>query len=164
MWKYTATNAYPSISLHDCRSNDIQIDGRDLIINFPDGFWITPVSSYIDHDRPLKTGPAQLCIRGFLENFEFDSIDVYKTTHIFGKPVLCRRLQPEDSAFLKLFQKGKYELEFITEYHKGYMPILSLYQCMIWYKKFRKWYECQFEMTAESMEYRWNEILQDREW
>ena len=45
MWTYIETDAYNSISLHDCRTEDIQVDGDNLIINFPDGFWIFCLSA-----------------------------------------------------------------------------------------------------------------------
>lgn len=161
MWKYTEFDAYDSISLHDCRAHIIKINGSDLIFDFLDGFWITPVSKHIDHDRPLKTGPAQLCFHGIFEDAPFDAIDLFKTMRIFGKPIICRRLQPDHPIFLKMFQTGKYELEFITEYHAS---IFSLYQCWIWKKNSGVDAECQFEITAKSIEYRWNEILYDRGW
>ena len=161
MWKYTELDAYNTISLHDCKANSITMDGSNLIFDFPDGFWITPASSYIDRDCPIKTGSAQLCIHGIFEEAPFDAIDIYKMVRILGKPVLCRRLQPDDSTFLKMFQTGKYELEFITEYHAA---ISSLYQCWIWKKNSGVYAECQFELTAKSIEYRWNEIRYDREW
>ena len=161
MWKYTELDAYNTISLHDCKANSITMDGSNLIFDFPDGFWITPASSYIDRDCPIKTGSAQLCIHGIFEEAPFVAIDIYKTVRILGKSVLCRRLQPDDSTFLKMFQTGKYELEFITEYHAA---ISSLYQCCIWKKKSGDYAECQFELAAKSIEYRWNEIRYDREW
>ena len=161
MWKCTELDAYNTISLHDCKATSITMEGSDLIFDFPDGFWITPASSYIDRDCPIKTGPAQLCIHGIFEEAPFDAIDIYKTVRIFGKPVLCRRLQLDDSTFLKMFQTGKYELEFITEYHAA---ISSLYQCWIWQKNSGVYAECQFELATKSIEYRWNEIRYDREW
>ena len=161
MWKYTELNAYNTISLHDCKANSITMDGSNLLLHFPDGFWITPASSYIDRDCPIKTGPAQLCIHGIFEEAQFDAVDIYKTVRILGKSVLCRRLQPDDSTFLKMFQTGKYELEFIAEYHAA---ISSLYQCWIWKKNSGVYAECQFELTVKSIEYRWNEIRYDREW
>ena len=161
MWKYTELDAYNTISLHDCKATSITKEGSNLIFDFLDGFWITPASSYIDSDCPIKTGPAQLCIHGIFEEASFDAIDIYKTVRIFGKPVLCRRLQLDDPAFLKMFQTGEYELEFITEYHAA---ISSLYQCWIWKKKSGVYAECQFELTTRSVEYRWNEILYDRKW
>jgi hypothetical protein len=161
MWKYTEINAYNTISLHDCKASVITMEGSDLIFDFPDGFWITPLSSHSDHDCPIKTGPAQLCIHGIFEEAPFDTIDIYKTIHILGKPVFCRRLQPEYPTFLKMFQTGKYDLEFITEYHTD---ITSLYQCWIWKKDSGVYAECQFELTAKSIEYRWNEIRYEREW
>ena len=161
MWKYTELDAYNTISLHDCKATSITMEGSNLIFNFPDGFWITPANKHINHDRPIKTGPAQLCIRGVFKEAPFDAIDIYKTFRILGKPVFCRRLQPEHPIFLKMFQTRKYELEFITEYHAA---ISSLYQCWIWKKKSGVYAECQFELTAKSIEYRWNEIRYDREW
>jgi hypothetical protein len=60
-----------------------------------------------------------------------------------------------------MVQTGKYGLEFITEYHTD---ITSLYQCWIWKKDSGVYAECQFELTAKSIEYRWNEIRYEREW
>ena len=161
MWNYTEINAYDSISLHDCRTDDIQIVGDNLIINFPDGFWITPVSKYINHDKPLKTGPSQLCFYGFGVDPFFDSIDLFKTTYLFRKPVICRRIQLEVPQFMKLINDGKHELEFLYEFHNS---ISSLYRCWLWKKNRGMQAECQLELNAKSIEYRWNEILPDREW
>lgn len=35
MWNYIETDAYHSITLHDCRTEDIQIDGDDLFPGDP---------------------------------------------------------------------------------------------------------------------------------
>lgn len=161
MWNYTETDAYNSISLHDCRTEDIQVDGDNLIINFPDGFWITPVSEHIDHDRPLKTGPSQLYIYGLGIDCVIDAIDLFKTTYLFRKPILCRRIRMEPEDFLKLVTDGKHELEFLWEFHR---PGNGLYQCWLWKKNHGMEAECQFEITAKNIEYRWNKILPDREW
>lgn len=41
MWKYTAENDYPNISLHDCRISNVLIDNNDIVFEFDDnGFWI----------------------------------------------------------------------------------------------------------------------------
>ncbi len=161
MWKYIEIDAYDSISLHDCRTNDIRIDGNDLVVNFPDGFWITPVSKYIDHDRPLKTGPSQLRFIGLGTDSVIDSVDLYKTTYLFRKPILCKRIQSEVADFLKLINDGKHELEFLYEFHSS---ISALYKCWVWKKNRGVEAECQLELTAKSIEYCWNEICKDREW
>ena len=161
MWNYIETDAFNSISLHDCRTDDIKIDGDNLIVNFPDGFWITPVSQHIDHDTPLKTGPSQLCFYGLGTDGIMDAIDLFKTTYLFHKPIFCRRIRIEPEAFLKLVSDGKHELEFLCEYHRHEK---GLYQCWLWKKEHGLEAECQFEITAKSIEYRWNEILLDREW
>ena len=161
MWNYIETDAYNSISLHDCRTEDIQIDGNDLVINFPDGFWITPVSEYNEHDRTLKTGPSQLCIHGIDADYVMEPIDLFKTTYLFRRPVLCRRISIAPAKFLSRINDGKHELEFLYEFHR---PGNGLYQCWLWKKNRGLEAECQFETMAESIEYRWNEILLDREW
>ena len=161
MWNYIETNAYDTISLHDCRTDDIRMDGNDLVINFPDGFWIIPGSEHIDHDRPLKTGPAQLRIYGFDIEEVITDVDLFKTTRLFRRPLFCRRIQMESSAFLKLINDGKHELEFLYEFHR---PGNGLYQCWLWKKGRGMEAECQFQVTARYYEYRWNEILPDREW
>lgn len=161
MWKYIETDAYESISLHDCRTDDIQVDGDDLIINFPDGFWITPVSEHINHHTPLKTGPSQLRFYGFYSDGVIDNVDLFKTTRLFRKPVLCRRIRMESKDFLRLVNNGSHELEFLYEFHR---PGKGLYQCWLWKKNHGMVAECQFEITAKNIEYRWNEILPDREW
>ena len=161
MWNYTETDAYNSISLHDCRTEDVRMDGNDLIINFPDGFWITPVSVHIDHHTALKTGPSQLRIYGFDIEEVIHSVHLFKTVRLFRKPLFCRRINMEAEAFLKLVNDGKHELEFLWEFHR---PGNGLYQCWLWKKNRGMEAECQFEITAKSIEYRWNEILPDREW
>lgn len=161
MWKYTEINAYDSISLHDCRTDDIKIVGNDLIINFPDGFWITPVSKHIDHDRPLKTGPSQLRFVGLIDDGVIDSVDLYKTTYLFRKPFFCKRTQPNVADFLTLINDGNHELEFLCEFHSS---ISALYKCWVWKKNRGMEAECQLELTTKSIEYSWNEICTDREW
>ena len=157
MWEYTDTNAHTRISLHDCRVDQITLDGNDLILNFYDGFWILPTSGYIDHPVPLKTGPAQLCFR----DMDVFPIDLYKTTRLFRRPVFCRRIRIELDRFIKLVNDDNRELEFLYEYHR---PFNNLYQCWLWSKKPRFWGECQFELTSDTIEYRWNEIRPDYEW
>lgn len=161
MWKFVETDAYDSISLHDCRTADIRMEGNDLIVQFPDGFWITPVSRYIDHHTALKTGPAQLRIFGFDVEEVIDRVYLFKTVRLFRRPLFCRRIDLEPEAFLKLVNDGKHELEFLWEFHR---PGKGLYQCWLWKKGHGMEAECQFEITAKRIEYCWNEILPDREW
>ena len=158
MWNHVETDAYSSISLHDCRAEDVRLEGDKLTIRFPDGFWITPASKHIDHDRPLKTDPAQLCIVGVNSD---DTVDLFKTTYLFRKPVFCRRITMELPAFLKLINDGKHQLEFLYEYHR---PGKVLYQCWLWKKNHGMEAECQFELSTQRIEYRWNNILSDHEW
>lgn len=162
MWKYREFDAYNSISLHDCRADSIRLDGSDLIFDFSAGFKITPVNPHNNHEWPVFTGPAQLCFHEVFEDMPFNLINIYKTTRLFRYPILCRRLQPEYPVFLKMFQTGKYELEFGTEYHRP--PVDSLYQGYIWKKNGGMVAECQFDLFAKSIEYRWNEMQSEPAW
>ena len=161
MWKFTEQNAFDSISLHDCRADKIELDGNDLILHFSDGFWITPASSYIDHDTPLKTGPAQVRIHSLGPFPALDSIDIHRPIRLFGKELICRRCQPDAEDFLKLVNAPEFELEFINEYRNS---VSTLYECWIWRKGRGMFAECQFRTVFKSVEYCWNEILPDREW
>lgn len=161
MWEFTEINAFDSISLHDCRTDDIRIEGNDLVINFPDGFWITAFSKHIDTANPLKTGPSQ--IRFIDVNIEplIDSIYLYKDVKLFGKTLFSKRILLEMNSFLKLINDGKHELEFLYEFHN---PLSNLYQCWVWKRNHGMVAECQLELTSKSIAYCWNEIHKDREW
>ena len=161
MWKYVETDAYDSISLHDCRTEDVHIEGTDLVINFPDGFWITPGSSHIDAGTPLKTGPSQVRITGYGEFDVLEDVLLFKSTWLFRREVLCRRIRMKAEDFLRRVSDGKHELEFLYEFHR---PGKGLYQCWLWRKDRGMEAECQFEVFARSVEYRWNEILPERGW
>lgn len=156
VWKYSEMDAYNTIGLHDCKSDFIKVDGVDLKIDFPDGIKLCPGNKHNENNFPVKTGQAQLCFHGLYDEMEFDEIYVYKTIRLFGKIIFCQRIQFETKEFLKLFEKGKYELEFTSEWHA---PMSSIYKCMICKKgSERKAQECEIEITARNIEYKWNEI------
>ena len=161
MWKYSELNVFDSISLHDCRTEHMELDGNDLVIHFPDGFWITPASTYVNHDTPLKTGPAQVRIQSLGPFPALDSVDIYRPIRFFGKELLCRRLRPDAEEFLKLINTPGVELEFISEYRNG---VAALYECWIWQNGYGMFAECQIHTVYTNIEYCWNEIRADREW
>lgn len=156
VWKYSELDAYKTIGLHDCKSDFIRIDEHDLIICFPDGFKLCPGNKHNKYNYPVMTGQAQLCFHGLYDDMEFDRIYLYKTVRLFRKIVFCLRIKIETKDFLKFFEKGKYELEFLTEWHA---PMSFLYKCLICKKgSERTTTECEIEITARNIEYRWNEI------
>ena len=157
MWKYSEVNAYRTISLHDCVTGDVTVNGQDLVLDFPDGFWITPVSPHIDHHTPLKTGPSQLRFKDPI----IDRIELFKSTYLFHKPILCRKIDMELPRFLQLINDGKHSLEFLTELHDG---MYAHYECDM--RKNDRWAKtgCRLDLFVQTIEYYWNEILPDREW
>ena len=123
--------------------------------------WDLTLRYNFDHHTALKTGPSQLCIYWFGMDGVIDTVDLFKTTRLFRKPILCRRIRMDAVDFLKLVNDGKHELEFLWEFHRS---VNGLYQCWLWKKNHGIEAECQFEITGKSIEYRWNEIFPDREW
>lgn len=160
MWKYVEFDAYNTISLHDCRADQLWMEGEDLIVSFPDGFWVTPASHHIDHHTSLKTGSSQLRFIGLGADSVIDHAHLYKTTYLFHKPVLCRRITLEAEKLMKLVNDREYSLEFLYEFHRS--PS-RLYQCCLWRRNYIMESDCQLEITAKAIEYRWNEIRNDRE-
>ena len=157
MWRFIEENGHDRITLHDCLSDDIRVEGNDLIVNFPDGFWVLPYCGYHDDDLALKTGPAQVVFK----NVYVYPIDLFYTTRLFRWPILCRRVQVELPQLLKKVNDGKHQLEFLWDYHR---PGNSLYQCWLRKKNYSQVAECQFEIQGGTIEYRWNEILPERKW
>ena len=159
MWKYSELDAYSTIGLHDCKSDSVKIDGNDMIFNFPDGIKLCPRDKYNVNNFPVMTGAAQLCFHGLYDEMEFDCIYVYKTVRLFRKTLFCRRKELETKEFIEIFKEGKYELEFLAEWHA---PMSVLYKCLICKKgSERTTTECEIEITAGNIEYRWNEIKND---
>ena len=157
MWRYTEVNGHDQITLHDCLSDDIRVEGNDLIVNFPDGFWVLPFNGYHDDDLALRTGPSQVVFR----DFDIYPIDLFYDIRLFRRSILCRRRRVELPQLLKMVNDGKHVLEFLWEYHR---PGNNLYQCWLRKKPYRQVAECQFEIQAQTIEYRWNEILPERKW
>ena len=161
MWNYTEQDAHDRISLHDCRVNRMFFEAHDLILNFPDGFWMIPTGENPGYDKPVKTGSAQLRMHGFDFDQVAESIDLFKTTYFFRRPIVCRRITMDFEKLCKMVNAGTHELEFLWEYHR---PGNALYQCCLWRKNHGFEVDCQFEARIQSTTYRWNEIRPDCEW
>ena len=157
MWNYTETDAWDTIILHDCVAESIRMEGNDLIIDFPDGFRILPNSPHSSHDTPVRTGPAQLCFR----EAEVDAIDLFPTLRLFRREILCRKVRRELPWLSQRINSGTHRLEFLWEYRRAGF---RLYQCWLWQEKPRRITECQLEIWAAEVEYRWNTISAEPEY
>ena len=151
MWNYLEIDAWDTVTLHDCVAESIRMEENDLIIDFPDGFRILPNSPHSSHDTPVRTGPAQLCFR----EAEVVAIDLFPAIHLFRREILCRKVPRQLPWLTRRINGGTHRLEFLWEYRRsGFW----LYTCWLWQEKPRRVTECQFEIRARGVEYRWNDI------
>lgn len=161
MWKYAENNCCETISLHDCRVNAISQENNSIVFNFYDGFWLLPKHELNPKTVPVRTGRAQLLMEG-CDDQVLDRIVLFKRLSFLGRTVLTYTKEINQQQLAEMLNGGGYQLEFLWQYRQG---TNQMHQCVLWGKSGRNyWTECQLFLTALSCEYRWNEILLDREW
>ncbi len=145
-------------TLHDCKANNIRLEGENLIFSFPKGFWV--LSKHPDAlESPLMaSGPSELCLH---------LTDDWVVVNAFRSRRLSRRLVGmcwELKDLMEAVNSGKWELEFHTEFHSHHSPV-TLYQCCLWHRQCRRSYIlCDLEIDADRAEYRWNALDPERVW
>lgn len=160
MWKYTAINDYPNISLHDCHIVKVHIDLSDIVFEFNDkGFWIMENNSQNPFKKTLRTDKSEVRFRGI----DVDSTRIYlfKTYHLFKKAVLTRRIELTLEQFAKKINNGEWEFEFVDELYAWSRAGFDGY---VWFNKKPYEYECQIRLFFNEMIYSWNKICEDRPW
>ena len=156
MWNCIAKNDRDVISLHDSRATGIHMDGKDLVLDFADGFWLVHGSRYNPHENTLRTDAAQV---RFVD-FEIENFYVFKVVRLFRKPIFTKRIEMDLQTLIDNVNSGAWELEFLDEYtrFRG-----LLFNCWIWHKKGHT-QECQISMDCTETQYYWNSIREDRIW
>lgn len=149
MYQYTQKDAHLTISLHDCRAARMEIDGKDIIFRFEDGFCVTPENEANPTGKVLYTGRAQLRIVG-ADCFE---VYLFREHKHLGSHSLSVREQLSAEQLARILNSGEYELEFISEYF-GYQS--CLYQCCLWFDRKPYYLECQLEARCRELEYSWD--------
>lgn len=156
MWVHSE-NKTKNISLHDCRATQMRIDGHDLYFKFDDGFWIIADTENNTNRETLKTDKSQLKIR----NYDISDLYVFKEIRLFRRLISTHRVRLSLEKLAANINKGKWELEFIYEYHSFHSVLFS---CWIWSKSKPYHRECQLIIGCDAMECFWNNLCEDKPW
>ena len=157
LWKHSDKNENNEISLHDCRTTQVLTKDNDLYFKFDDGFWILKSNGNNPYAKTLRTDASQLK----LCNFDVSNIYVFHEFHLFRRLISIKRVSLNLEALMDNINSGKWELEFLYEYHT-YHGVL--YQCCIWSKRKPYHMEAQLIIDCESIEYFWNNLCEDKPW
>jgi len=150
-YTYSQINAYPSVSLHDCRANRLNLNSERLEFTFDIGFTLTPQTELNAQNRCVDTGRAALVFTGAEAEFY-----LYREHRLFRRTVVTTRKTLSMNQLADKLNSGEWELEFIHEYF-GYNS--AFYACCIW-QKCKPWsIECQLDIYCKQIEYFWNDTL-----
>lgn len=157
MWNYHDRNDKQDISLHDCHATKAYIEGDDLVLEFEDGFWIDATNIQNPFCKLLQTDTSQLRF------CRYDALEIYSfhEFRIVQRPVSTIRKSISPEVFIQNINSGKWQLEFISEYHEGSS---LLFHCWLWFEKRPYHRECQVMIDCDHREYGWNSICEDKPW
>lgn len=160
MWKYTAENDYPNISLHDCRISNVLIDKNDIVFEFDDkGFWIVENNSQNPFNKTLRTDKSEIRFKDIY--VDFTRIYYYKTYHLFKKAIFTKRIELTIEQFASKINNSNWKFEFVEEL---YAWSRAGFDGFVWFDKKPYEYECQIRLFFNTMIYSWNKICEDRPW
>lgn len=156
MWNVSEKFDPEKMTLHDCIATKIEIDGQDLLIDFPDGIWLMGKTKLNPNEETMRTDAARLRF----ENFELDSLFLYKEFRLFRKTLFTRRVDVDLDTLMRKINSGEWELEFLYTY-RCYR--WRLYNSCIWRKKGCV-LESQLTIECDDVIVCWNKICTDRVW
>lgn len=158
MWRYTEkSNEKAKISLHDCRATRMFINDGNLHFEYNDGFWVLTTNENNPHNETFKTDLSQLKVC----NFEIENIYIFNKFRLFRRLISTKRIDITIETLIDNINNGKWELEFLYEYHT-YQGML--FNCWIWMNQKPCHKECQIALQCDDMEYFWNNICIDKPW
>ena len=154
MWKNTTEYGKYPISLHDCRATGLTVQGDELVFTFADGFWV------YDEDNEggmIKTETAEVRIVGAADG----EVHLFRELRLFRRRICTTRITVPLETLAANLNSGRWELEFLYEYHGG---VGVIYQGWLWMKRRPYHRECNLSMGYKKIEYRWNDLQEGRSW
>ena len=124
---------------------------------FDDGFWI----SSDDERNPLKNTVRTDKSEVQIVHFDVSDIYIFKEHRIFRRLVSTNRVSLSVEQLMANINCGKWELEFINEYHSDRDV---LYQCWIWMNHSPFHIECQITLDCDKIVYHWNNLCENKPW
>ncbi len=135
------------VSLHDCRTNQIQYEKESIKFFLPDGFyWIRNEKTESDHTESYQAEMTCRIVDKYGNGFR---VSVYRK-NLFGQTVR----EDWTEKFIPAINRGKIEFEFVYTY-RSYHGIL--FKGYIWRKRKPWWRECEIELRTDEITYSWSE-------
>ncbi len=157
MWRNSDENMQGFISLHDCRATAMAIHENDLLFTFDDGFWVSFEDERNPFNNTVRTDKSEVQI----VHFDVPDIYIFKELRIFRRLVSTKRICLSVEQLMANINCGKWELEFIYEYHSDRGV---LYQCWIWMNHAPFHIECQIALDCDKTVYHWNNLCENKPW
>lgn len=144
-------------SLHDCITDRVYFQDKELIFDFPDGFWVLPDHPASDINKVVRTDAAKVTYT--LIDDEYDV-----TIYVFEKSLFGQTIRKEWSIgeLADKINSGKCKLEFLYRYNQGNNNAILMCNIRVDKKPYFK--DCWIEITYASLEYAWNHLCEDRTW
>ena len=120
-------------------------------------FWI----SSDDERNPLKNTVRTDKSEVQIVHFDVSDIYIFKEHRIFRRLVSTNRVSLSVEQLMANINCGKWELEFINEYHSDRDV---LYQCWIWMNHASFHIECQITLDCDKIVYHWNNLCENKPW
>ena len=146
------------ISLHDCISNQIIHENKNLCFILPDGFWVTSHHQRNDSGKTVCTDAA--AVDFLVEDVNDILVRVFTRS---GWPWSRKTTVEiwEMDRLMNCVNSGACILEFITQY-RTYGE--QMWHCAIRSNKKPYYRECQLHFPNSNATFYWNDLCLDREW
>lgn len=153
MYKYSDKNENNDISLHDCRANHIELNGKILSFIFNDGIYIGENNKQNPYGKLSYTDKAEVRFDLTYKNPD-DNITIYVFTEKDEKTIR------ETIGLHDLIDKinSGMELEFLNCYN-GNGSVL--FKCWLWFKEEPYHKECVLIISADEITYYWNHMYEE---
>ena len=159
MFNYTSSVGYPGIFLHDCTVTRVRVEGRDVVLELDDGFWIGADNPQNPFGKLHRTDKSELRFVG--ADLEDCFTAVHNKLHIRGSTTSIRH-EVSFASFASKINRGIWRFEAVNEYYTGRSAMLCGYLRRGKYPYYGS--EAQLEMRHESLQYSWNKVREDRPW
>lgn len=158
-WKHITCDEFDTVSPHDCFADKIVKGDDSVTFSFSDGLWLSHLHPANPHGQTAKTAHAEISLKCEGNHKDAPLIYLFKPTRLLGRNVMTRRVSVTLDKFAKFVNSGKWELELLDVY-RAYRTILL--KGVI--HSGTDMFECELYITCDRVEYRWNELQQDRFW
>ncbi|MBQ6825895.1 MAG: hypothetical protein IKT38_02805 [Clostridia bacterium] len=141
------------LTLHDCIANKIQLENGILSFYFQNGFWITPLHYANNSSNVVRTDFSQV-------DYQING-KVY--IYVFRKNIFRKIIRTEWTLeqLINFINNSNSSLEFLYQYKSQDEQLLKGY---LRFDKAPYCYECELEIPACKIEYRWNNLCYDKIW